>query len=204
MATEPLPPAPPPAELAEIREVVARAKSGDPDAVPRLRELFDRHPLLWRTCGDLAAQAQHSWVALAAGSNLHLNESITRYAAKLRAELSRPSAPEIEALLVERVVATWLEVNYFSAMESNANNQNTPLKVLDHRAKRHAQAGRQHERAVATLALVQRLSRVAVPAAGPTTQGPGVTSPSRAPGLALYVAGADEESARPAPVPAAG
>src|SRR5436305_5435327 len=102
MATEGTEPAPPPEALAEIREVVGRARRGDAAAVPRLRELLDRHPAIWERYGDLAAQVERSWVGLASGDDLHLKESLTRYAAKLRAELTRPSASPVEKLLVER------------------------------------------------------------------------------------------------------
>ena len=37
----------------EMREVAKRAKSGDAAAVPRLRELLDLHPEIWRHYGDL-------------------------------------------------------------------------------------------------------------------------------------------------------
>lgn len=157
MATEGVSPAPPPDALAEIREVVGRAKRGDAAAVPRLRELLDRHPALWTQYGDLAAQVQRSWVGLAAGDDLHLKESVARYAAKLRTELTRPSASPVEKLLVERAVATWLQLSYFSGVEANAIAGDASPKMLHLRARRHAQAQRQHERALSALVTMQKL-----------------------------------------------
>ena len=50
---------PPPREaLAELRDVIARAKAGDAAALPRLREIFDRSPALAARYGDLARQAE--------------------------------------------------------------------------------------------------------------------------------------------------
>src|SRR5207248_3150280 len=86
---------PPPGVLAEIREVVGRAKGGDAAAVPRLRELLDGHPSLWKTYGDLAAQVERSWLALAGGGDLHLLATAARYAAGLRAQLTRPAASPV-------------------------------------------------------------------------------------------------------------
>jgi len=142
---------------AEIREVVGRAKRGDAAAVPRLRELLDRHQALWVRAGDLAAQVELSWISLAGGDDLHLRESLLRYAAKLRAELTRLSASPVETLLVERAVACWLQLNYFSGVEANALAGDASPKMLQLRAKRQAQAQRMYERALGALVTVQKL-----------------------------------------------
>ncbi len=157
MATDGTNPAPPPDALAEIREVVGRAKRGDAAAVPRLRELLDRHPRIWERYGDLAAQVERSWVGLAAGDDLYLKESAARYAAKLRSELTRPAASPVEKLLVERAVATWLQLNYFSGVEVNAVAGDASPKMLQLRARRHDQAQRQHERALGALVTYQKV-----------------------------------------------
>lgn len=174
MAMDGTDPAPPPDALAEIKDVVGRAKRGDAAAVPRLRELLDRHPALWARTGDLAAQVEQSWVGLAAGDNLHLKESVSRYAAKLRADLTRPSASPVERLLVERAVATWLQLNYFSGVEVNAVAGDASAKMLQLRARRHAQAQRQHEKALAALVTMQKLfpaSPAGEPAPAPAAAG---------------------------------
>jgi hypothetical protein len=150
-------PTPPPDALAEIKAVVGRAKRGDASAVPLLRALLDRHPVIWQKYGDLAAQVEQSWVGLASGDDLHLRESVTRYAAKLRAELTRPSASPVEKLLVERAVASWLQLHYFSALEANAIAGDASPKLLQLRAKRQGQAQRQHERALSALVTYQKL-----------------------------------------------
>ena len=157
MATDGTNTAQPSDALAEIREVVGRAKRGDTAAVPRLRELLDRHPGIWERYGDLATQVEKSWVGLAAGDDLHMRESVTRYAGKLRAELTRPSASAIEKLLVERAVATWVQLNYFSGVEVNTIAGDASPRMLQLRARRHAQAQRQHERALSALVAYQRL-----------------------------------------------
>ena len=172
MVMDGLNPAPPPDQLAEIREVVGRAKRGDAAAVPRLRELLDGHPDLWVKYGDLAAQVEGVWIGLASGDNLRMRESVTRYAAKLRAELTRAVASPVEKLLVERVVATWVQLNYFSGVEANTIAGDASPKMLQLRARRHAQAQRQHERALSALVAYQKLHpaarvRDAVPVATP-------------------------------------
>jgi hypothetical protein len=87
----------PPAEaLNEIRAIIARAKQGDRTAVPRLRELLDAHPVIWRHYGDLAATVELSWVNMVAGVDLYLKECLIRHAAAMREELSGPSPSPIE------------------------------------------------------------------------------------------------------------
>src|SRR4051812_32472564 len=95
--------------LNEIRTVVAQAKKGDTAVLPRLRELLDAHPALWQRYGDLAAQAEQSWAALAAGPDQYLRECLLRQAQAMRGELAGPDAGPMERLLVERVVLTWLQ-----------------------------------------------------------------------------------------------
>lgn len=155
MATEAA--GPTPDVRAEVQEVVARAKRGDAAVVPRLRELLARYPVLWERHGDLAAQVELSWVALAAGDDLRLRESLVLYANKLRAELTRPSAPPVEKLLVDRVVATWLQLGYFSGVEAADLDQQASPRLLEYRGRRQALAQQLHEKAVAALLLVQKL-----------------------------------------------
>src|SRR5262245_32203901 len=113
MSTEAKEGAPDADALNEIRAVVARAKKGDTAVLPRLRELLDGHPISWERYGDLAAQAERLWVALAAGHDLYLRECLLRQAAAMRQQLAGADAGPVERLLVERVVMTWLQLHYF-------------------------------------------------------------------------------------------
>lgn len=156
MATEGIPP-PPDEELAKIRDVVGRAKRGDATTLPVLREMLDRYPAIWQRYGDLASHVELSWVTLAAGDDLHLRESLVRFAAQQRAELTRTNAGAIERLLVERAIACWLQLHFFSGIEANAVVNDASPKVQQYRARRHGQAQRMYERALAALLTVQRL-----------------------------------------------
>src|SRR5262245_50416753 len=102
--------------LNEIRLVVGQARQGDTAALPRLRALLAAHPILWQRYGDLAAQAQRSWITLAAGPDLYLGESLLRQTEAMRQELAGPDAGPVERLLVGRVVMTWLQLHYFDAI----------------------------------------------------------------------------------------
>ena len=64
----------------DMARLVERATKGDATVLPKLRRLLDESPELWRGYGDLALQARSSWIQLAAGQNLLLDECLTRKA----------------------------------------------------------------------------------------------------------------------------
>jgi hypothetical protein len=145
--------------LAELRGVIARAK-GDPGVMPQVRAILDRSPSLVQRYGDLARQAEAAWVSLAAGNNQCLKETIVRSADAQRAELTRPGASPVERLLVERVVACHLQLNYFSATEANALAAGDTCKKLQFHAKRVGQAQRMYLSALGALLTFRKLTPV--------------------------------------------
>ena len=51
----------------EYRALVRRAEAGDEAALPALRKLYDHVPALWQVAGNLAQQAEYSWIKTAMG-----------------------------------------------------------------------------------------------------------------------------------------
>jgi hypothetical protein len=148
--------------MAELRLVIAKARAGDATVVPQLRAILDRHPILVEHYGNIARQAENAWVSLTAGNNLYLKETLARAGDVRRAGLTRPGASPIEKLLVERVVASGLELNYFSAAEANAISADESPRLLQFRAWRLSQAQRMHLAAVGALVAYQKLMPVPV------------------------------------------
>src|SRR4051794_36738638 len=97
---------------ADLSELAERARQGDASVLPALRQALEADPSLWETYGDLAVQAQAAWLDLLAGKNLLLSEAVQQKLGALRAELGGPSPSPLERLLVERVVACWLQLHY--------------------------------------------------------------------------------------------
>lgn len=150
--------------VAELRAVVARARRGDHDAMPRLRELLDAHPEIFHKFGDIAQHAQAAWVRLAAGSDLALAEALRRRLADLGDELLGPTPTALERLLVERVVACYVQVHYADSLA--AQSQGAPIRQAEFALKRQALAQRALDAAVKSLATTRGLlSRVAPRAA---------------------------------------
>ncbi len=143
---------------AELRGLIARAKSGDRSTLPRLREFLDRNPILWRRPGDLSLQVQASWITLVSGPNLHMRECTARRVNELKRQLDGDSPPSpMESLLIERVVSAWLRVNYVEAHE--AQHVETSLRWAQFQMQRQAVAERQLRAAIDALETFRKASR---------------------------------------------
>jgi hypothetical protein len=138
---------------------VRRAEQGDESALPELRAALDTNPWIWERYGDLAQQSQAAWLQLIAGQNLMLRESIERKAEQMRAELAGPDPPPTERLLVERVVACWLQAQYADAAYAQLKGNNPGQHTLALRRQNSAQQRYLH--AIRTLVTVQKLLRPA-------------------------------------------
>lgn len=91
---------------------------------------------------------------------MYLRETATRAAEAQRAELTRSGAGPIEKLLVERVVACWLQTNYFSAHEADRLGAGDAFRQLQFHAKRLEQAQRMYLAALGALLTFQKLTPV--------------------------------------------
>jgi hypothetical protein len=139
----------------ELTALLRRAEQGDRSVEPAMQQALCEHPSIWRHYGDLAAQAEAALVTLAAGANLLLAESLTRKLAEMRRELGGESPSPLEALLVRRVTATWLQISYLDALRAQAAGAGEArLRMLQ--AQQDA-AHRRHLTAVKTLATVRKL-----------------------------------------------
>jgi hypothetical protein len=148
----------------EVRSVLARAREGDVESLPRLRDLLDNHPEIWTVYGDVAAHARLAWIDVIGGVDLGMKESLERKIAAMRAELVGPSSSPLEGLLAERVIASWLQLAHAEATVAQAAN--TTMKQVAFAEKRLDAAQRRHLNAIGALATLQRLipSSLALPA----------------------------------------
>ncbi len=163
-------------ELDEVRTLMARAATGDRDALPALRALLDDRPGVWEGLGDLAAHVRMAWVDRIGRSDVAVREALGRKAELMRTELAAAGASPLERLLIDRVVATWLEV-HAADLDAAVVSDVLPEKV-ELAMKRQEAAGRRHARAIESLAGVRRLLPASM---GPT---PGVEGSRAEPGVA--------------------
>jgi hypothetical protein len=141
----------------DLQQLVDRARRGDASALPMLREIMQKAPsLVDNLGGNLAEQAEASLIKAAAGDDLAFKESITRKLELLRAELAGPSPPPLERLLVERVVACWLQVQEADIRYSQTKDPS--VKWAEYLQRRMTHAHKRYLSAIKTLALIRKLA----------------------------------------------
>jgi hypothetical protein len=146
--------------LQRLQSLVKRAEQGDESALPTLRAALDANPWIWERYGDLAQQSQAAWLQLIAGPNLLLRESVERKAEAMRAELAGPGPSPLEKLLVERVIACWLQTQYADA--AYAQQQNPSPAQHTAALKRQAGSHQRYLHSIKTLATVRKLLKPAL------------------------------------------
>ena len=136
------------AVVAQLQELVAEAKRGNPKILPKIRQFLREHPQLGQHFGNLAGQVEAKWIGLLAGKNAVIRESLTRRVNELRLKLGDRDASPLEKLLVERVVTSWLMTRYFDSAVLLATENIPPTQArflqqqLDRAQKRHIEAVR--------------------------------------------------------------
>lgn len=144
-------------EQAKLNELLSKAEQGDRSVVPELKKMLDAHPEIWEYYGDLALQAQESWLQLATGTDLFLQDSVGRKLEALKEKLAGPAPTPLEELLVDRIAICWLQVNYADALAAQTN----PSVPILQSTLQKRQTGAQHRylRAIQSLATVRKLLR---------------------------------------------
>ncbi len=142
---------------AEVEAVYKRATTGDAGAMAKLQKALDRLPQFW---GDmrLATQIEEGYLKLIAGDNLVLREGVRRELGSLKEGLAGPSCSPLEHLLVERIAACWLQVQWADYRAENISKEDLTLAQADYRQRRQDRAHRRLLSAVRTLALVRKLA----------------------------------------------
>ena len=140
-----------------LADLVGRARAGDPSALPLVRRYLDAHPEVWRVGGDVARHAREVWVDLVAGPDPVAAEAVRRKLDELTAALGGPGSTPLEALLVDRVVACWLQAHYADATYAQARGPGSTPAVRTELMKRQESAQRRYLASVKQLAVVRKL-----------------------------------------------
>jgi hypothetical protein len=164
-------------DMERLAELVQRAQQGDMTVLPLLREALEADPSLWQEYGDLAAQAQEAWLQLLSGTDYLLAESVRLKLGALRQELGAEGASPLEKLLVERIVACWLQTHYADALYAQAKGPQSTTSVRQELMKRQESSQRRYLAAIKQLALVRKLLK---PALSPLQLALGTVSEERA------------------------
>jgi hypothetical protein len=136
---------------------IERAQSGDETAMPALRELLDHVPSIRHVLGADMDRTVEYVISKSLGGeeDLAFREAIKRKLAALRGELEGPTPSPTERLLVDRVVACWLQVQEADLRYANAGD--CSFAQADYHLRRQDRAHRRFLSAMKTLATVRKL-----------------------------------------------
>ena len=148
--------------LEEVEGFLMRAHEGDKTVLPALREALDMMPELARKLVDPADQAERTMVQNYAGDDLLVKEAIPRTLKLMREELAGHNPSPLERLLVERVVVSWFQLQYFEGLYAQ-NMRNLTIPQAEFHQKRIDRAHRRHLSAIRTLAQVRKLLKPGTP-----------------------------------------
>jgi hypothetical protein len=147
-------------DITPLQATVELARRGVKEALPCLRKILDAHPELVGHYDDLARRTQHAWLELF-GKNLLVQESTARQLDALREELMESRASPLERLVIQRIVACWLQTVYLDAREAVGQGAES-LEMAEFRLKRQDLAQKQFLSAVKSLADLRKVTPPAV------------------------------------------
>lgn len=148
----------------QIAELAKLAQGGDHSLLPAIREMVDKENWLVDGTGNLAVQVQASWIKAYTDGNLLYEETVERKLRELRNSLGGPNPSALEMLLVERILACWLQANYLETLYAQRMGSREARTWPDDEGhqRRQDRAHRRFLSAVKTLAVVRRLALPAV------------------------------------------
>ena len=140
--------------VSQLRELLERASAGDQAASASARSLLAESPELWSHLGDISRHAITTWIAVVAGSDEFLKDATRHKIDDLVQSLQHDASDPLEALLVQRVAATWLQLQHADLLAAKAT-ETTQAHLL----KRQQVAQKQHLAAARGLNALQRGQR---------------------------------------------
>ncbi len=148
-----------------VAEIVRAADTEKPSAETRkmLADLLNSDPAVWRAAGDMVEQSIRHLIKNVSGTSYAVNASMMHGWQQLPADLARSGDGELERLLVQQVVASWLHLGFIEYQYTAAiTSPDLTMKRGEYLERRLSAAQRRYLRATETLARVRRLQLPAV------------------------------------------
>ena len=141
-----------------MMETIHRAQQGDDAAMPAVRDLLDRVPEIRRIMGGELQEIANTLITRSLGGDedLAFREAIQRKLEALRRKLEGSNPSPMEQLLVDRIVACWLQVQ--EADIRIARLSDTSIAQANFYQKRQDRAHRRILSAIKTLATVRKMA----------------------------------------------
>ncbi len=146
-----------PADVLErVRELQMHRLLGTPGAAAELAGLVHQYPILAVSCGDLAQQAIAAWLNLTVGTDLVFRATLEEKLRQLRREFEAGTEDPAARMIIDRVLATWLQMAYADCRVAQA--EGVDRSGHEFLARRQQQAQRQHLAALAAWRQWQKLA----------------------------------------------
>jgi hypothetical protein len=149
-------------ESDQIIELADRAENGDQAAVTELTAIYDKClPDWWKHVADSAVRAQQAWVTLAAGETRLLSQgAIERMLRAMQESLAGPNPTALEQLLIDRILACWLQVQHADTryVERAMYSERLSFQESEFLQRRQDRTQLRYLQAIKTLAQVRRLA----------------------------------------------
>ena len=100
-------------EIRTVEDAIRAAEAGDNRGLPAIHAYLNRNALVWKGSGDAAILALRQWLHKSSGGDVMQREMLNKKQADLRARFTRDENDPVERLLVDRIILTWLRLNYF-------------------------------------------------------------------------------------------
>jgi hypothetical protein len=143
-----------------MRDLVQRAEKGDPTTLPVIRKMLEKPENIERLKGNLARISQETFAIVLCDGDLCVREAILAKLKLMSAELLGEGSTPIEHLLVERVVACWLQLHYaeLRALQAHRSKTNMSYRECDYHESRIEAAHKRYLAALKALALTRKLA----------------------------------------------
>ena len=145
----------------QIQKLEEKAQQGDKSALKKFETLPDAKQFLMEVYGELGKHTQQDLLASYLKDNEMYKRGVALKAEALQKELEGPDPSALERLLVERVVACWIDTNMVDRIVTHVQaGSEERLYQWTYYQKRQERAQRRFLAACKALAQVRRLLRV--------------------------------------------
>ena len=150
-------------EEKRLMKLLGPAQAGDTKALAEVRPIIEKAGM-WPYIGNLARKVEESWLEAMTGRNKLVREGYERRADELRRELLAAGDSPLERLLVDRIVACWLQVAqadtaYTVLLKADSHTFKQGAYYLDRQDRAHAR----FIKATRALATVRKLLALWLP-----------------------------------------
>ena len=141
----------------KLQDLLRLAERGEENAVPEIRRILNEHSDLTWDFLDLAKVAENVLIEnMTREQDLATRELMRSQLETMKQEIAGNEPSPLERLLSERVIVTWLEVQFFEALYVR-NMRNLSVTQADFHQKRLDRAHKRHLSAIRALAQIRKL-----------------------------------------------